>query len=149
MKKQYLIFFSFLMGISAVYAQKPYEWTFSAKKMPDKKFEVHCTIDLKPPWHVYSQFTPEGGPLPTKFEFVKNPLYSLSGFAKENGKLITRHETVFDVDVKYFDGKVDFVQVVKIKGTAKTNINGSVTFMVCNDEQCLPPTTQKFSLAFN
>ena len=68
---------------------------------------------------------------------------------KGNGKMITKHETVFDVDVKYFDGEVDFVQKVKMKGTAKTNITGSVTFMVCNDEQCLPPTTQKFSLALN
>ena len=149
MRKRYLIFLFFLPGICIACAQKPYDWTFSVKKTSDKILEIHCTIDVKPPWHVYSQFTPGGGPLPTKFEFVKNPLYSLSGPAKENGKMKTRHEMVFDVDVKYFEGNVDFVQIVKIKGTAKTNINGSVTFMVCNDEQCLPPTTQKFSLAFN
>ena len=106
-------------------------------------------VDVKQPWHTNSQFTPDGGPLPTKFEFAKNPLYSLSGPARENGKMITKHESVFDVDVKYFDGKVDFVQIVKMKRVAKTNLNGSVTFMVCNDEQCLPPTTQKFSLALN
>jgi hypothetical protein len=63
--------------------------------------------------------------------------------------MITKHETVFGVDVKYFDGKVDFVQKVKLKGTAKTNFTGSVTFMVCNDEQCLPAATQKFSLYLN
>jgi hypothetical protein len=149
MNKRCLLFFSFVLGVSALQAQKSYEWTFSAKKTADKRFEIHCTVDVKQPWHTYSQFTPGGGPLPTKFEFVKNPLYSLAGPAKENGKMITKHETVFDVDVKYFEGKVDFVQIVKMKGGAKTNVTGSVTFMVCNDEQCLPPTTQKFSLALN
>jgi Disulphide bond corrector protein DsbC len=149
MKKGYLLFFSFLMGVGAICAQKPYEWSFSAKKTADRTFEIHCTVDVKQPWHTYSQFTPDGGPFPTKFEFAKNPLYSLAGPVKENGRMIIKHETVFDVDVKYFDGKVDFIQTVKMKGAAKTNLMGSVTFMICNDEQCLPPTTQKFSLALN
>jgi thiol:disulfide interchange protein DsbD len=56
---------------------------------------------------------------------------------------------VFGVDVKYFSGKVDFVQLVKLKSKAKTNFTGSVEFMVCNDQQCLPPATQKFSIALN
>ena len=149
MKKHCLIFFSFVLCIGALYAQKPYEWSFYAKRVADKTFEIHCTMDVKQPWHTYSQFTPDGGPLPTKFEFAKNPLYSLSGPARENGKMLIKHESVFDVDVHYFDGRVDFVQVVKMKGIARTNLSGSVTFMVCNDEQCLPPATQKFSLALN
>jgi hypothetical protein len=149
MKKNILLFCLMFVFAVVLKAQTPYAWTFTAKKITDKTFEIHCTVDVSAPWHTYSQFTPEGGPLPTKFEFAKNPLYSLAGPAKENGKMITKHEDVFDVDVKYFDGKVDFVQIVKMKGTAKTNLSGSVTFMVCNDEQCLPPTTQKFSLALD
>jgi thiol:disulfide interchange protein DsbD len=34
---------------------------------------------------------------------------------------------------------VDFVQQIKLKGNAKTNLAGKVEFMVCNDKQCLPP----------
>jgi len=73
----------------------------------------------------------------------------LDGNVKENGKLIKKYETVFGVDVKYFSEKVDFVQVVKLKTKTKTNFSGSVEFMVCNDQQCLPPATQKFSIALN
>jgi thiol:disulfide interchange protein DsbD len=54
---------------------------------------------------------------------------------------------LFGVDVKQFSNKVDFVQTVKIKGKAKTVLNGSVEFMTCNDHECLPPKTQKFSVA--
>ncbi len=127
----------------------PYNWTYSAKKISENVYELHFLVDVNSPWHTYSQFTPEGGPVPTKFSFVKNPLFTLEGKVKENGKLLQKHEAVFGVDVKYFNGKVDFVQVVKLKTKAKTNFSGSVEFMVCNDQQCLAPTTQKFSIALN
>jgi hypothetical protein len=127
----------------------PYSWTYSAKKISDNVYELHFLVELSNPWHTYSQFTPDGGPVPTKFSFAKNPLYALDGKVKENGTLIKKHEAVFGVDVKYFNDKVDFVQVIKLKTSAKTNFSGSVEFMVCNDQQCLPPATQKFSIALN
>jgi hypothetical protein len=63
--------------------------------------------------------------------------------------LVLKHESVFGIKVKYFEGSVDFVQIIKLKGTSKTNFMGSVEIMVCNDEQCLPPITQKFTLVLN
>jgi len=149
MLKHFLLFILFLARFGTVVAQTPFNWTFTAKKIADKSCEIHCTLDLQAPWHIYSQVTPGGGPLPTRFRFAKNPLYSLDGKVKEEGKMITRYETVFGVDVKYFEGKVDFVQKIKLKGTAKTNFTGSVEFMVCNEEQCLPPTTKIFTVALN
>jgi hypothetical protein len=149
MKKYcFLIFFIFLQG-DFVQAQTPYTWTFKATKVADRTYDIHSIADVQAPWHTYSQFTPDGGPLPTKFSFSRNPLYTLDGIVKENGNLVIRHEEVFGVDVKYFEGKVDFVQRVKIKGSAKTNFTGTVEFMVCNEQQCLPPATQKFTVALN
>jgi hypothetical protein len=139
----------FFIGFGCVQGQTPYTWSFTAKKTGDKLYEIHFKADVKAPWHTYSQFTPDGGPLPTKFMFAKNPLYSLDGTVKENGKMITKHETVFGVDVQYFEGAIDFVQKVKLNRSAKTNFTGSVEFMVCNEEQCLPPTTKKFSIILN
>jgi thiol:disulfide interchange protein DsbD len=147
MRKIVLIGVFFMAAVLALNAQTPYAWSFTAKKIADKTYEIHCMVDVTAPWHTYSQFTPDGGPLPTKFTFAKNPLYSLDGTIKEEGKQVTRHETVFGVDVIYFDGKVDFVRKIKLKGPARTNCTGSVEFMVCNEEQCLPPATKKFSVA--
>ena len=138
-----------LMGFLSLKAQTPYNWTFSARKISNGTYEIHCIADVNAPWHTYSQFTPTGGPVPTKFRFAKNPLYRLNGPVTENGKIVTKHEAVFGVDVKYFEGKVDFVQKVNLKGTAKTNFTGSVEFMVCNDTECLPPTNQKFTVALD
>ena len=152
MKK--VIFTSFLaiLFVFAGIAQArlaPYKWSYAAKKIAGNTYELHFVIDVNSPWHTYSQFTPDGGPVPTSFSFTKNPLFTFDGKVKENGKLLQKHEDVFGVDVKYFNGKVDFVQVVKVKGNAKTNVTGSVEFMVCNDKQCLPPATEKFSIALN
>jgi hypothetical protein len=144
-----LVITSLFIYAASAQVGNPYTWSYSAKKVNDNTYELHFRVDLNSPWHTYSQYTPDGGPVPTKFVFAKNPLYTLDGKVKENGSLMQKHEAVFGVDVKYFNGKVDFVQVVKLKTKAKTNFSGSVEFMVCNDQQCLPPATQQFSIALN
>jgi hydroxyethylthiazole kinase-like sugar kinase family protein len=73
----------------------------------------------------------------------------VAGEAKEVGKLNKAHEEVFGVDVVYYKDKVDFVQVVKLKSKVKTVISGTVEFMACNEEQCLPPNEIPFKIALN
>jgi thiol:disulfide interchange protein DsbD len=74
-------------------------------------------------------------------------LLIIDGKATEAGKIITKREDVFDMNVVYFDGAANFIQVVKLKNNAKTALTGTVKFMVCNDTQCLPPTDIPFSVA--
>lgn len=128
------------------WCQNPVNWKFSAKKKADKVYEVHLTATVASPWHIYSQKTPKGGPIPTKISFTKNPIIVLDGIAKEVGKLEVKHEEVFDIDVKYFNGSVDFVQTIKLKSGVKTNVSGTIQFMACNDQQCLPPTNTSFNI---
>lgn len=122
------------------------KWTFVAKKFGDKSYEVHLTPTIQNSWHIYSQTSPEGGALPTTFSFNKNPLVSVEGKPKELGKIVSKYEEEFEVTVRYFEGPVDFVQVVKLKAKAKTNLSGSIEFMSCKDGQCLPPQTVEFSV---
>ena len=148
MKKFFLLAFATLFTV-AVMAQleSPVKWTYSAKKINASTYEMHLTAIVDAGWHIYSQTTPEGGPIATTISFAKNPLLTLSGTAREVGKLEQHHEKLFGVDVKQFSNKVDFVQTVVVKGKVKTSLNGTVEFMVCNDHECLPPTTQKFSIS--
>lgn len=144
--KRTLLFLIVTSLSSYVMAQSPVQWNYSAKKTADKTYEVHLTATVAGPWHIYSQFTPDGGPLPTTISFSKNPLVSLQGAAKEVGKLKQKHEEVFDVDVKYFKDQVTFIQVIKLKSNVKTSLGGTVEFMLCNDEQCLPSAKENFSI---
>ncbi len=148
MKK--ILFSSFLLlVVNVLFAQiqDPVNWTATSKKIADKTYEIHLIANIEDGWHIYSQTTPAGGPIPTNISFTKNPLLVLQGTAKEVGKLEQHNEPLFGVDVKQFSDKVDFVQVVKVKASVKTSMSVSVEFMVCNDRQCLPPTTKKFTVA--
>lgn len=148
MKK--IITISFLLLFSNLLfaqIQNPVKWTATSKKIADKTYEVHIKAAIDRGWHIYSQTTPVGGPIPTSITFTKNPLVIVDGKAKEVGKLEKHHEPLFGVDVKQFSNTVDFVQVVKLKAPVKTSMNVAVEFMVCNDKQCLPPSTRKLSVA--
>lgn len=150
MKK--ILFLLLMLVISVLgFAQiiNPVKWTFSAKKKGTGVYELHLTATIQKGWHTYSQTTPDGGPVPTAVTFSKNPLVTMDGTAKEVGKMEQHHEPLFGVDVKQFSNKVDFVQLVKIKGNIKTSVTGNVEFMVCNDKECLPPKSQEFSISLN
>lgn len=124
----------------------PVRWSFSAKKISDKTYEIHLNASMDQGWHIYAQTTPDGGPIPTTVNFLKNPLVTMNGNAKESGKLEERYEPLFGVNVKQFSDKVVFIQTVVLKVNAKTALNGTVEFMACNDKECLPPKTVKFSV---
>ena len=150
MKK--IVFALFLIFSSNVLFSQvlnPVEWTVSSKKTSGNSYEVHLRANIEKGWHMYSQSTPVGGPVATSITFTKNPLLQLRGSTKEKGKLEQRHEELFGVDVKQFSNSVDFIQVIKLKSPVKTSANIVVEYMVCNDRQCLPPTSKKFSIALN
>lgn len=151
MKK--LLFGLFLMTGLAMTAtaqqQSPVSWTASAAKAAEGLYKITITANVPAPWHIYSQSTPDGGPVPTTLSYNKNPLVTVTGKAVEKGDLKTTHDKNFGVDVKYYAGKVQFVQTVKVKAGVKTNLTGAVNFMVCNDSECLPPSSWDFSVKLN
>ncbi len=139
MKKICLFILAVVITCSAwAQSSKQVQWTYSAKKIADKTFEVHMTAVIGGDYHLYAQENEEG-PVATAFTFVKSPLFSLDGKVKESGKLIKKYESAWNHDVKYYEKTVDFVQVVVLKSNVKTSLAGKVEFMVCNDKQCLPP----------
>lgn len=146
-------FTSFLLMLFAVsitsmgQSSQQVKWTFSAKKIADKTYEVTATATVGNSWHIYSQNVGVEGPIATSFTFIKNPLLTIDGTPKENGKLIKKNEEVWGGEVRYYENKVEFIQVVKTKSAAKTNLAGKVEYMVCNDEKCLPPAETTFSVA--
>jgi hypothetical protein len=140
--KKFLLpaFLLFAANISMAQSSKQVQWAYSTKKISDKIYEVHMTATINGDYHMYAQDAGGDGPLATTFTFSKNPLTALDGKVKESGKEIKKFETAWKHNVKYYESKVDFVQVVKLKTNAKTSLAGKVEFMVCNDTHCLPPS---------
>ena len=147
--KQFVILLLVVTFAGQAYSQvkNPVKWNFASKKIDQVTYEVNLTATVDAGWHIYSQTTPDGGPSATVVSFTQNPLIALDGPIKEVGKLEQKYEALFGVDVKQFSSKVVFVQTVKLKGKAKTAVNGTIEFMSCNNKECLPPSSQKFSVA--
>jgi len=125
----------------AAQSNKQVQWSYTAKKIADKMYEVHMTAAIGANYHMYAQNAGVEGPLPTTFKFTSNPLAALDGKVKEVGKLVKKKEDAWGGTVQFYENTVDFVQVVKLKGNIKTSVAGTVEFMVCNDSKCLPPST--------
>ena len=147
--KKFLFLFASLISLSLVHAQNnPVSWTYSAKKIADKTYEIHLTATIQSGWHLYSQTQPTDAIVdPTLIVFTGNPLLSLDGKIKEVGKMEKFHDAQLEVSANQYAGSVDFVQVVKLKANAKTNLSGKLTFQTCDDQKCLPPKTVNFAVA--
>jgi DsbC/DsbD-like thiol-disulfide interchange protein len=147
MKRTILSFLAVLIGIlSFAQPKNPVSWNYEAKKKSADTYDLILTATVESPWHIYSQNTGKGGPIPTTITFKANPLIKKAGTVKEEGKLEKVFDKNFNTNVLYYSEKVSFVQTVKVKGTIKTSISGTVEYMVCDDSQCLPPVKKTFDL---
>lgn len=147
MKKLFVLLFLAFSALAG-HSQSPVSWSFSSKKIADKIFEVHLTANIQSGWHMYSQTQPDDAiVIPTSFTIKNNPLLNLDGKMKEIGKMEKFKDATLGVSAHQYSNKVDFVQIVKLKAKAKTNVSGSVEFQTCDDKKCLPPKTVVFNIA--
>jgi thiol:disulfide interchange protein DsbD len=146
MKKIVLAFLLFGFALQSQ-SQKlaPVKWAYQAVKTGDKKYNVIITANVDAPWHIYSQFVKKG-PVPTTVQFAKNPLVVINGSTKEVGNLEKKFDNNFGAVIGSFGGKVQFIQAVTLKVNTKTKLTGTIEYMVCNEERCLPPTKQSFEV---
>ncbi|TPG36153.1 protein-disulfide reductase DsbD family protein [Flavobacterium pectinovorum] len=123
----------------------PVKWTTSVEKVSDKEYILKAEAAIQAGWHLYGQYIEEGGPSATAFNF-KNPKknFDLVGKTTE-GKGHEVVDKIFNMKIKYFEEKALFTQKVKFNSDEITNIAAEVEFMVCDDSNCLPPSSEELS----
>jgi len=141
----FLLFFS--VAFVKVNAQilEPVKWTAKIEKKSDTNFILIFDGVIEKDWHVYSQFTPDGGPLPLEIAF-KNQKgnYNLVGKAKE-GKTRTAFNDIFGVNETFFEGKAHIEQEIALINPGLKTVDVEFDFQVCK-EVCIN-SNKKFSLA--
>jgi thiol:disulfide interchange protein DsbD len=142
-----LTFYLFLsLAPAEAQIQKPVKWSFAVEqKEGDKNATLILKAKIDKGWHLYAQDIAPGGPIPTTFKFTPDARYALSGktsepFAEEV------HDPNFDMKVKYFGEEAVFRQKIVLKGGEAFSVKGSLEFMVCNDNMCLPPEEIEFDI---
>ncbi len=151
MKKIALVLVTIVLAVgSFAQPKEPVTWKYEAVKKSGNNYDLVITASIPKPWHLYSQNTPKGGPIPTKININANPLITVAaGKAKEVGKqekILDKNFSPKGVEVLFYSDQVQFVQSITVKGAVKTNVTGTVEFMVCDDSQCLPPTKKSFDI---
>lgn len=130
-----LIAFLVLTNVNAQ-VKNPVKWTTKTEKVSDDEFNLVMSGVIEEGWHVYSQFTPEGGPLPIVITFKdQKGNYLLVGKAKES-PYKKAYNDVFEVDEYYFEKKVTVTQKVKVTNPKIKNIKLNFEYQVCK-EACI------------
>lgn len=116
----------------------PVDWSASLEKLEKGVYQLKLTADIEKNWVIYSQFLEEGGPIPTTFE-VELPKGAtlIDGFIEPTDK-IEEMDPLFDMKVIKYKGPASFTQMIK-SSVELTELSGTVEFMTCDNDRCLPP----------
>lgn len=118
---------------------EPVKWQLDIKQTDGITYELIYTATLEPGWVLYSQhLASDDGPIPTTFVFDEGEHFTLLGETTESGNKKSGHDPVFNMVVdKFVTGPVIFRQSLKVEN-ADEEISGFITYMSCDDEQCIP-----------
>lgn len=146
MKKLFSLLFLLCLSVTS-YAQiiEAVHWTFSVKDISDSEKELVFTAKIDEGWHLYGMHLPEGGPTATSFTFDEIRGAVLDGGVTSASHLIKKYDKQFEMELNWYEKQAVFVQKIKLTEPS-FSITGGVTSMSCNDQSCLPPTTEEFSL---
>ena len=141
MKKIFLVLLLSL-PLLAIKAQmmNPVHFSSQLNETKDGMGEIIFQATIDAGWHVYSTNLGDGGPISASFHVVKMEGAEPVGTLQHRSKEIKQYDKLFDMELRYFEGSVTFVQKVKFTKPAYT-IDCYLEYGACNDESCLPPST--------
>jgi thiol:disulfide interchange protein DsbD len=111
--------------------QAPVTWSKSIEKISDTEYDLVITADIENDWHLYSQYTAEGGSLPiviSKEESNKD--FELIGKATESDT-IQKYNDVFEVTESFFEHKAVLKQRVILKNDSVSSLSINLSGQVC------------------
>ena len=121
----------FLPGYMYAQAPKPVKWIYTVERTSKEEATLIFSANIEKEWHIYSQVTPDGGPLPTVFSFDENKSFERIGTVEEPVPH-EEYDSTFEVKVLTLDGKPVFKQKIKLKDK-ETKITGKIEGQVCKD----------------
>ncbi|MFT4660427.1 MAG: hypothetical protein ACI8XB_000695 [Patiriisocius sp.] len=134
----------FILSFS-VYAQEqsPVTWSATILNNNDNTVDFVFMANIKDGWHLYSQtLESDKGPIPTSFSFTESDDFELVGKTNENPPRKT-YDPNFEMEIAMFEGQAMFSQKLMMKAETMS-VSGKISFMVCNDEQCIFPPEEEF-----
>ena len=142
-KRTFLITALVLIAATALFAQDPVHFTVAQKQVSPTEVDVVFTGKIDNGWHVYSPGLPADGPISASITTEKAEGAQPVGKLQARGKEISTFDKVFEMNLRYYENSVTFVQRYKITGK-KWHVAGFLEYGTCNDEMCMPPGNVEF-----
>lgn len=139
MKHLFPLFFVFLvsLGLYAQNDENPVLWSHEAKQLSETEYELIIKGTIFEGWHVYSQFTAEGGSLPSEFNYANSGTdYELVGGTQES-ETVREFSPIFEVEETFFKKKAIFTQRIRLLDPSVNQIKVNLFYQVCK-EVCIP-----------
>lgn len=115
----------------------PVKWQTKLETIGEQEYVVKFSAHLDKGYYIYSVEMPEGGPLPTEFDFSKAQQLTVLGKTEEVSEHLKEgYDQMFEMDVRKFAEEVTFVTKVKLNST-KGTCQIPVDYMVCNEKSCI------------
>lgn len=137
MKKILLSLVLLVTFIGNAQLSDPVKWKSKLVQKSDTEFELIMDATIEDNWHLYSQFTPDGGAQPLVFTFKESGKnYKLVGKTKEGAYKKEYNET-FEIDEYFFSKKAQFVQLIKVTNPNLNEIKVAVEGQACIEGKCV------------
>lgn len=134
---KYLLSVLFFVGSLFASAQATHvKWKTSVEQISDKNYNLIFEAQIEKGWHLYSQYLPPDGALPTVFTFQNQKgNYKLIGKNEEVGSK-KHYDEVFQMELTYFDNYAKFIQKIEVVNPALAKIQINVEYQTCDDRSC-------------
>lgn len=148
MVKKFPLLLLFVLLANFVSGQifEPVTWTHELKITGKNSGEIIHKAKIEDKWHLYGMDIPENGPRPTKIVYENISNAEKVGAIAGKSKLLEVYDKSFEMNLSWYAKEAVFVQKISFKDASKIIIAGFVEFMSCDDERCLPPVQEEFTL---
>lgn len=151
MKRIITFLFSALLlcCVASAQGQQPVKWKASYQMGSNGEGTITLTATIDKGWHLYDTKLPDVGPVPTSFTFDGGEGIKFIGGPTAKPAPMKVSDEMFGCDLTYWENKVTFTQKFKRVNKKSNIIAVTVTYMCCNDANCMPPTSHTFTLDIN
>ena len=139
-----ILLLTFIGAFSQI--KTPIKWNNKVEMTSAKEGDFVFVVTVDQGWHLYGFNLPEGGPKSTNIIFDKNDNVELIGSIVPSIPPTEKVDPIFSLQLSWWDSNVTFKQKFRIKEDVKTTITGRIEFQGCNNESCIAPTKEVFSL---
>lgn len=125
---------------------EPVKWTHELKITGKTTGEIIHRATIENNWHLYGMNIPENGPRPTQLVYESLINAEKAGTIQAKSKLLEVYDKSFQMNLSWYANEAIFVQKISFTDATKVKVEGYVEYMACDDERCLPPAQDEFSL---